>query len=915
MIDYKLLSETVDSQFKSGAFKSNFFEKDDLISDLYLYLADFDKEFTEKELIEILKKKYFNYFEVYDIKDRNSYDKFDNANNRGVQEKSIVLGTSNDTAIYEYFEKLIWKDGQAKCPKCNSTECYPNRDSLRQYDCRNCGYNFSFSFGTNLKGTTLQSLKNIIAVYNLMLKGVVSLKDIQDKTERSVEEIKTAYLHTLPAIIVEEPLIKKAAGLKRSLTVFKEVEEYEHQTQTIGEALKYFQENERGKIIHPCGSGKTYTSIRILQEMKSDRIIVVIPSRALLYQQIEVFKNSFKNHIFYAFGSFSSHGLHLKKLGIKVLSDVVREQKKQISSIKEDKVIIFITLKSFSEIGLSFKDEFFDISVFDEAHQIAGDKCKSYLNVLNFPCYKKSLFLTATEKNFKDDRGLGMDSGEFGKNISKIYMREMIDKGIITDYNIIDMKFQDEAIRTLVDEHKEFFAEVKIKLPVKTRILVSAIALVKCIGQFNIHKIITYHASIEESVLFINFFKLFQKKYGLDYGAYNIHSRMKSSDFDANISNFINTEKAVISSVNCFSEGIDVTDVDAVLYGYPKKSKIDIVQTIGRCVRKNEGKKKGLVIIPDIVEERKEYKRLIEVLNALEASDDRISEFKAGKSEKIRKNIFFAEYTPTAELTFDDKYFYDNIDFHFRGVNFLSYYEAKEFAISNNIKSAKEWLEKVSSNFPRKPSHHYKEWRGWRNFLNTSRVLPIKRKKFLTFEESLLFLKVKAIKNRKSYKEYLNLNCDINLPKNPQDVYKKDWISWSHYLSYNGRYKKDRSFLDYDVVKNWVIEKGVSSRKEWDSLEKPNNIPTNPDVYYKDEWESWPTFLQNGHERKGFLTYTQSKNWLRENNITQKVIFSTVWRSYCKGELNLKLNTKIPKYPQNYYKDEWKGWDDFLNRK
>lgn len=74
---YELLSKIVDSQYKKGAFKSNFFEKDDLISDLYIYLSEVDKELSEHEILDILKKKYFNYFEIYDIADKKSYDKYE----------------------------------------------------------------------------------------------------------------------------------------------------------------------------------------------------------------------------------------------------------------------------------------------------------------------------------------------------------------------------------------------------------------------------------------------------------------------------------------------------------------------------------------------------------------------------------------------------------------------------------------------------------------------------------------------------------------------------------------------------------------------------------------------------------------------------------------------------------------------
>jgi len=910
---YELLSKTIDKQFSKGAFKSGFFEKDDLISDLYLYLSDFDKDFSEQELLEIIKKKYFNYFEIYDIKDGNSYDKFEDSNNRGVQEREATGTNSKTVAIYEYFEKIIWKDG-VKCPKCKSKDCYPNKDSYRQHDCRNCGNTFSFTVGTNLSRTKLDNLKNILKVHQLLLKGVICFKEIQDTTRMSKSEIKTAYFHSIPNIINDEPLIKKVSLKSLKEREYLDFKEHDHQTKTIIEAVEYFQNNDRGKVIHPCGSGKTYTAIRILKELDANRIIVVIPSRVLMYQQIEVFLKQFNNYKFYAFGSLSQYKKQLKSLRVSVLSETVELQKKQIPTIKNEKCIVFTTLESFETIGNLFCENFFDFGVFDEAHRIAGDQNKTWLKVIDFKCYRKALFLTATEKNFNGD-GIGMNDGRFGENISKIYMREMIDADVITDYNIVNISFKDSAIKEIIENNKEFFVDVKIKLPVKTRILLSAISLIKCIEKYKVNKIITYHSTIEESVLFINFFKLFQTKYGLNHECYNLHSRLRGHEFSNNVLNFTRSEKAVISSVNSFQEGIDVTDVDAVLYAYPKKSKIDIVQTLGRCIRKSEGKEKGIVIIPDNLEGNRDYRRFVEVLNALESADDRITEFKTNAKNSFSKNVDFIEYVTEAELTFDSDYFYRNIEFYLRGETFLSYEEAKIYAISNNIKKETEWHKNCPNNLPKKPSAFYKEWRGWRDFLETKRIIKDKKLKlFLNYKDAVEYLKTKEIKSGEEYKKWSkSTNFPNFLYKDPRNTYK-EWETWSKFLSVETKYSKNRQFLSYNDCKKYAQDNNILTRKGWNNFDKPLNFPQNPDVFYKADWISWSDFLGVGHERKVFISYQDAKKWIKENNITEEVRLSTTWRKYMTGNMKLTINNKIPKYPQSYYKDDWKGWDDFLGR-
>ena len=50
----------------------------------------------------------------------------------------------------------------------------------------------------------------------------------------------------------------------------------------------------------------------------------------------------------------------------------------------------------------------------------------------------------------------------------------------------------------------------------------------------------------------------------------------------------------VLSNVRCLGEGVDIPALDAVLFLHPRKSQIDVVQAVGRVMRKAEGKKTRL---------------------------------------------------------------------------------------------------------------------------------------------------------------------------------------------------------------------------------------------------------------------------------------------------------------------------------
>ncbi len=57
----------------------------------------------------------------------------------------------------------------------------------------------------------------------------------------------------------------------------------------------------------------------------------------------------------------------------------------------------------------------------------------------------------------------------------------------------------------------------------------------------------------------------------------------------------------ILSNARCLSEGIDVPALDAVLFMNPRRSQVDIVQAVGRAMRKSEGKEYGYIILPIVV--------------------------------------------------------------------------------------------------------------------------------------------------------------------------------------------------------------------------------------------------------------------------------------------------------------------------
>ncbi|PJN93033.1 hypothetical protein CNY89_24390, partial [Amaricoccus sp. HAR-UPW-R2A-40] len=89
----------------------------------------------------------------------------------------------------------------------------------------------------------------------------------------------------------------------------------------------------------------------------------------------------------------------------------------------------------------------------------------------------------------------------------------------------------------------------------------------------------------------------------------------------------------ILTNARCLSEGVDVPALDAIMFLHPRKSQIDVVQSVGRVMRRAEGKKMGYVILPvgvpagvppeQALSDNEKYRVVWQILNALRAHDDR----------------------------------------------------------------------------------------------------------------------------------------------------------------------------------------------------------------------------------------------------------------------------------------------------
>jgi hypothetical protein len=252
---------------------------------------------------------------------------------------------------------------------------------------------------------------------------------------------------------------------------------------------------------------------------------------------------------------------------------------------------------------------------------------------------------------------------------------------------------------------------------------------------------------------------------------------------------------------------------------------------------------------------------------------------------------------------------------------FLPFEESREHIRKLNFSDKKEYREYCKSgnkpnNIPSAPDQVYKnEWKGWGDWLGTGTISP-QNKIFLPFEESRDCIRKLNFSSQKEYREYCKSgNKPNNIPSAPDQVYKNEWKGWGDWLGTGTIASFNKIYLPFEESRDCIRKLNFSSQKEYreycKSGNKPNNIPSNPDKVYKNEWKGWGDWLGTGAiapQNKIYLPFEEARDWIRKEYLPN----CHAWEKYCKS--GNKPNN-IPSAPDQVYKNEWRGWHDWLGNR
>lgn len=473
-----------------------------------------------------------------------------------------------------------------------------------------------------------------------------------------------------------------------------------HQRDALQRVLSGLKDSDRGKLIMACGTGKTFTSLKIAEEQAGagKRVLFLVPSLALLSQTLTEWTQESEIPL-HSFAVCSDTDVGKKR---KKNDDLVqtfahelrypattnannlakemaeRHDAKHMSVVYATYHSIDVLHQAQHEHGLAP----FDLVICDEAHRTTGAKFEgedesTFIRVHNADYLRasKRLYMTATPRIYgdsakataeRDDVMLcSMDDEElYGPRLYVLTFSEAVKRDLLVDYKVLVLSVEEGHVSRrlqslLKDENNQLRVDDAAKIvgcwkalaklglqeslagdPDPMKRAVAFCQVIEARPTAKTHKV----GSKNIAGMFQAVVEAYQDtnededaSSDLRCEAEHIDGSMNASQKEEKLTWLKDqTEHGVcriLSNVRCLSEGVDVPALDAVLFLTPRNSQVDVVQSVGRVMRKAPGKTRGYIVLPVVIpaglepdealNDNQTYRVVWQVLQALRSHDDR----------------------------------------------------------------------------------------------------------------------------------------------------------------------------------------------------------------------------------------------------------------------------------------------------
>ncbi len=489
-----------------------------------------------------------------------------------------------------------------------------------------------------------------------------------------------------------------------------------HQQEAVDKSLHGLKQHDRGKLIMACGTGKTLTALHIAEKLAGTggRVLVVVPSISLLSQSLREWalnKNANQRH--FAVCSDTKVGrdnedMQLVDLGYPATTDAESLYAQLSAKASDAMAVVFSTYHSLDVIshaqamgarGLPP----YDLIICDEAHRTTGIEregmdVSSFSKIHNnaFIAAKKRLYMTATPRLYSEaskakakERQIEVismdDESMYGPEFYRLDFSEAVEKGLLSDYKVLILGVSENFTAAAMQSMQSKDGEIALDDAAKIIGCWNALRMPEG-PQSNkppLKKAVAFTNSIKTSKKVSKYFhELIAKTSSTELqgpmlscevrhvdGTFHSLKRNRELDWlrSAGEATGDAAQCRILTNARCLSEGIDVPALDAVMFANPRKSQVDIVQAVGRVMRKAEGKDYGYIILPVVtpsgvapekaLADNKRYEVVWEVLRALRSHDNRFNSMlnKLELNEQKPVNLLVGAVDEAGEANFSDQ--------------------------------------------------------------------------------------------------------------------------------------------------------------------------------------------------------------------------------------------------------------------
>lgn len=518
----------------------------------------------------------------------------------------------------------------------------------------------------------------------------------------------------------ESPIRWETFATKGEVVLADKKKLREHQQDALREVRAGLAEADRGKLIMACGTGKTFTSLKIAEDLTGEGklVLFLVPSLALMSQTVREWTADTETPLrSFAVCSDTQVGkrrqsnddiaeIDVLDLAFPATTNAAKLSESAGEAVPDKMTVVFATYQSIQVVADAQQKHGlpeFDLIVCDEAHRttgatLAGEDESNFVKVHSNDIIrgKKRLYMTATPRIFGDNVKSRADEVDavlasmddeklFGKTLFYRGFSWAVQNNLLTDYKVVVLAM-DEGLISSAIQKRLGDGSSELVLDDATKIIGCYKALTKADMKADVtadphpmRRALAFCKDIRSSKLIRDEFGTVVDEY-LDYtdeddaenrlslrceiehvdGTFNAKSRGALLDWlKADAGDDI---CRILTNARCLSEGVDVPALDAIMFLHPRKSQIDVVQSVGRVMRRAEGKKMGYVILPvgvpagvpaeQALNDNEKYRVVWQILNALRAHDDRFDATinKASLGQDVSNAIEIIGVTQNAEL-------------------------------------------------------------------------------------------------------------------------------------------------------------------------------------------------------------------------------------------------------------------------